>query len=78
MNYKAITFSMTFYIAVSVSESLVCDPVLGDNGSFYVPESLIPIYQKELLPLATIATPNHFELEWVPYNCLLGDDIVTK
>jgi len=41
----------------------LCDPVLGDNGKFYVPEALIPIYQKEVLPLADITTPNTFELE---------------
>ncbi|ODM94535.1 Beta-hexosaminidase subunit beta [Orchesella cincta] len=41
----------------------LCDPVLGDNGHFYVPESLIPIYQNEVLPLADITTPNNFELE---------------
>jgi pyridoxine kinase len=41
----------------------LCDPVLGDNGHFYVPEALIPIYQNEILPLADITTPNTFELE---------------
>ncbi len=41
----------------------VCDPVLGDNNEFYVPESLIPIYRNEILPLADITTPNTFELE---------------
>jgi len=41
----------------------LCDPVLGDNGHFYVPEALIPIYQKNVLPLADITTPNTFELE---------------
>lgn len=43
--------------------ALVCDPVLGDNGAMYVPESLIPIYQNEILPLADICTPNQFEAE---------------
>lgn len=41
----------------------VCDPVLGDNGHLYVPESLIPIYQNEILPLCDICTPNQFEAE---------------
>lgn len=41
----------------------VCDPVLGDNGALYVPESLIPIYQNEILPLSDIVTPNQFEAE---------------
>lgn len=41
----------------------VCDPVLGDNGELYVPASLIPIYQNEILPLSDIVTPNQFEAE---------------
>ncbi|CAB3988199.1 Pyridoxal kinase [Paramuricea clavata] len=41
----------------------VCDPVMGDNGKFYVPESLLPVYRDKLLPLAYIITPNQFEAE---------------
>lgn len=41
----------------------VCDPVLGDNGHLYVPESFVGIYRDELLPLAHISTPNQFEAE---------------
>jgi len=41
----------------------VCDPVLGDNGKFYVPESLVQIYRDEIIPLADIITPNQFEAE---------------
>uniref|UniRef100_A0A914KR17 Pyridoxal kinase n=1 Tax=Meloidogyne incognita TaxID=6306 RepID=A0A914KR17_MELIC len=40
----------------------VCDPVLGDNGNYYVPKELCTIYKKEILPLANIITPNAFEL----------------
>ena len=43
----------------------VMDPVMGDNGSFYVLKSLIPLYKSEMLPLATVITPNHFEAEFV-------------
>ena len=42
---------------------IVCDPVMGDNGKMYVPRELKEIYQKEIVPLADILTPNHFELE---------------
>lgn len=42
---------------------LVCDPVMGDAGQMYVPESLLPIYRDEIIPLADIATPNQFEVE---------------
>jgi len=41
----------------------VCDPVLGDNGKFYVPEALVEVYKAKLLPLATVLTPNGFEVE---------------
>ncbi|CAN0183516.1 unnamed protein product, partial [Discosporangium mesarthrocarpum] len=41
----------------------VCDPVLGDGGSLYVPEANVALYREEVLPLATIITPNQFECE---------------
>lgn len=41
----------------------VCDPVLGDNGSFYVPEELLDMYKTRLIPLAYAVTPNYFETE---------------
>lgn len=43
--------------------SIVCDPVMGDNGHMYVPQELKEIYEKEIVPLADIVTPNQFELE---------------
>lgn len=41
----------------------ICDPVLGDNDRYYVPEQLLEIYKTHLLPLAYAITPNYFELE---------------
>lgn len=41
----------------------VCDPVMGDNGSLYVPKELLPVYRDEIIPLADIITPNQFEVE---------------
>ena len=43
--------------------SLVCDPVMGDNGHMYVPKELLDIYRDKLIPLADIITPNQFEVE---------------
>jgi pyridoxine kinase len=40
-----------------------CDPVLGDHGKFYVPPELVEVYSNEVLPLATVLTPNQFEIE---------------
>ena len=36
----------------------VCDPVLGDDGKLYVPRELVPVYLAEIVPLATLLTPN--------------------
>lgn len=36
---------------------------MGDNGCLYVPKTLIPIYQDEIIPLCDICTPNQFEAE---------------
>ena len=44
---------------------LVCDPVMGDNGSMYVPAELLPIYREHIVPLADIITPNQYEAESV-------------
>ncbi|KAJ8255577.1 hypothetical protein COCON_G00194410 [Conger conger] len=41
----------------------VCDPVLGDHGSMYVPENLLPVYKSKVLPVAEVLTPNQFEAE---------------
>jgi pyridoxine kinase len=41
-----------------------CDPVMGDVGrGFYVKPDIPDIFKKELIPLADIITPNHFELD---------------
>ncbi|XP_017324516.1 pyridoxal (pyridoxine, vitamin B6) kinase a isoform X1 [Ictalurus punctatus] len=41
----------------------VCDPVMGDNGSMYVPEALLPVYRDKVVPVCDIITPNQFEAE---------------
>jgi len=44
----------------------LCDPILGDNpGGLYVDEEVASAIRDELIPLADIATPNRFELEWL-------------
>lgn len=51
--------------ARSVNPSLryICDPVLGDDGEFYVPANLVDIYKDHIIPIADVVTPNSFELE---------------
>ena len=51
----------------------VCDPICGDGGDLYVPESVAMAIRDRLLPLADIATPNRFELEWLSGKSL--DDL---
>lgn len=41
----------------------VCDPVMGDDGKFYVKPELVPVYREKVVPVATMLTPNHFEAE---------------
>lgn len=41
----------------------VCDPVMGDNGAFYVPPELAPLFREKVCPLAYMITPNQFEAE---------------
>jgi pyridoxine kinase len=43
----------------------VCDPVMGDKGGLYVPETTATAIRDRLMPLADIATPNRYELEWM-------------
>jgi pyridoxine kinase len=41
------------------------DPVLGDHGRMYVDSGVLPVYQNQLLSLATIITPNQYEAQWI-------------
>ncbi len=42
-----------------------CDPVMGDKGGLYVPLETAQAILDELIPLASIATPNRYELAWM-------------
>jgi pyridoxine kinase len=41
----------------------ICDPVLGDDGRFYVPPELVKVYIDTVIPVADVVTPNQFEVE---------------
>jgi pyridoxine kinase len=50
--------------------ALICvDPILGDAGRLYISPQTAAAIRKELVPLATIITPNLFELEWLTGAC---------
>ena len=44
---------------------VLVDPILGDGGKLYVAQATAEAIRDALLPLATIATPNLFELAWL-------------
>ncbi|MDY8109002.1 pyridoxal kinase [Fulvimarina sp. 2208YS6-2-32] len=41
------------------------DPVLGDEGRLYRPPEVLAAIRESLMPLANLATPNRFELEFL-------------
>jgi pyridoxine kinase len=43
----------------------LCDPVIGDRGGLYVPQATAQAIRDHLLPLASLATPNRYELAWL-------------
>src|SRR5271155_2041779 len=52
--------------AANRDAAYACDPVIGDVGpGVYVAAGVGEFFRDRALPLATIATPNAFELEWL-------------
>ncbi len=43
----------------------MCDPVCGDEKGLYIAEKTAVAIRDSLIPLASIATPNRFELAWL-------------
>ena len=56
----------------------LCDPVMGDVGGLYVPEATAAAMRDLLLPLADIATPNRYELEWLAGEALPDNGAVAR
>ena len=52
----------------------VYDPVFGDNGALYVDSLIAEKSKSTLLPLATITTPNMFELSYLSQTRVSGID----
>lgn len=51
----------------------VCDPVMGDLGGLYVPIETASAIRDDLIPLADLATPNRYELQW-----LVGGELISN
>lgn len=60
---RGIVAAVTSIRAVNPGAVYVCDPVLGDHGKLYVPPELVGIFREEVLPVASVITPNQFEAE---------------
>jgi len=63
---EAALRALTWIRAANPDAAYACDPVIGDAGrGSYVAAGVAEFFRDEALPLATIATPNAFELEWL-------------
>ena len=51
--------------AANPGAMFMCDPVIGDTGGLYVPETVATAIASKLIPIADIATPNVHELAWL-------------
>lgn len=45
-------------MAKSPEVKYVCDPVMGDDGKFYVPQELVELFKTKIIPKAYMITPN--------------------
>ena len=52
---------------------VLVDPVMGDDGRLYVAEEIAVAIRDQLVPLATIVTPNGFELAWLAGSAAVAD-----
>ncbi|MGA8712488.1 MAG: pyridoxal kinase PdxY [Roseiarcus sp.] len=63
---EAALGALTRIRAANPEAAYACDPVIGDVGrGSYVAAGVAEFFRDRALPLATIATPNAFELEWL-------------
>ena len=65
--YIYTIFSIYIYIYIYICEhNIVIISIyylLGDNGNYYVPPSMVHIFKTKLIPRAYMITPNQFETE---------------
>lgn len=59
--------------AKNPSITYLCDPVIGDAGGLYVPETVAEAIRDEMVPICQLLTPNRFELEWLSGKSQLND-----
>ncbi len=61
----AVTKQISALKAQHENLHVLVDPVMGDHGKLYVSVDVAEAIRDQLLPLATITTPNVFELVWL-------------
>ena len=66
------------YVTNHPKSIYVYDPVFGDNDSLYIDSLLACESKKRLLPLATITTPNMFELSYLSNTKVSNIDTAIK
>jgi pyridoxine kinase len=59
----SVLASLDIVLAAKPEALFICDPVLGDEGKYYVPKELVNIYREKVIPRAFMITPNQFEAE---------------
>lgn len=65
--------------AANARVRVLVDPIIGDGGRMYVPVPTAEAIRDVLLPLADLATPNLFELQWLTgQDGLEGADRIAK
>ncbi|CAE6533328.1 unnamed protein product [Rhizoctonia solani] len=73
---SALADFATYLKAKNPNLLFVLDPVMGDDGKMYVANDVLPIYRDLLLPLATVITPNWFEVELMTQIHLVSQDSI--
>jgi pyridoxine kinase len=56
----------------------ICDPVLGDNGKYYVPKPLVNLFAEKVISRAYMITPNQFEAELLTGHSIKCHEDVIK
>ncbi|MGC6485458.1 MAG: PfkB family carbohydrate kinase [Candidatus Puniceispirillales bacterium] len=75
---KPVARFITDFIPQNPHAPVIVDPAIGDHGRLYVDDGIARGIVRWLLPLATIITPNQFELGWLAEAEITSrDDAVT-
>lgn len=64
--------------AANPNVTYICDPVMGDLGGLYIPPETAAGIRDELIPLADIATPNRYELQWMVGSALESNQAIME